>query len=598
MALVVGQYYRGNPKQKPEQWDSTSAVQATLFDRLRNKGINPNTLELAVPFWGPYFQDYSKHLIQKKLGSSMSYVDGKVVCGTTYDDANNVINLGDKINPVDNNWPGMTAIISAYWEGSSGYPGILINCPYGDYYGNFSFTYDATSYTDKITWRFGDNATIWTNQDPKVFGQSEHIACGKWSVGSYAYYYVDKTLIEYKSAPNGFRPANYTTYFNGYYRAGWRTTPNRYNFIFLFSTELSENDYYNIYDDPFYFWQPPTFRTYFDLAGGGATINFSLNFTNQSTTPDIRKNMNRAISTTLTNQSATQDIDNYVARALYASLLNQSSIEDIIVSISAIVNLAVSLSNQSTTNTIDTAISRNLVASITNQALTQDADLNITRGLFCDLTNQSSVADISITLAEIINFAASLSNQSATQDVDKIISRNLTAWLNGQSATINISTIIDRLINVAVANPSETNNITIAISGIIALAVGLSNQSATTEIDKFVYRDIAANLTNQSLTEDVAVSLANFIDLVCSISNQSDASDISKTIIRNLAANIQNESSSEEIIQRIIRELNVDLIGQSLTPDDITVILGALLIAASDILGIEITNELTGITIN
>ena len=61
MSLIVGPYYRGDPRIKPNQWGNFSAVQSALFHNLERMGIDPRTCQIAMPMWNPGDQrDYSK----------------------------------------------------------------------------------------------------------------------------------------------------------------------------------------------------------------------------------------------------------------------------------------------------------------------------------------------------------------------------------------------------------------------------------------------------------------------------------------------------------------------------------------------------------
>ena len=57
MSLIIGPYYRGDPRIKPNQWGDFSAVQSALFHNAEKLGIDPESIALAMPMWGPGQQE-------------------------------------------------------------------------------------------------------------------------------------------------------------------------------------------------------------------------------------------------------------------------------------------------------------------------------------------------------------------------------------------------------------------------------------------------------------------------------------------------------------------------------------------------------------
>jgi len=320
------------------------------------------------------------------------------------------------------------------------------------------------------------------------------------------------------------------------------------------------------------------------------TRALAVSLANQSDTTAIDRLISRLVAVSLQNQSSTSDIDSLTVRDLVAVLANQSATTDISQIVSRLLSAA--LTNQSGTTSIDQIVERLLSAALANQSGTTDIDHLMVRGLVANLTNISSTTDIAITIAGLFNLAVSLTNQSSTADIDFFM---------------------DRLLAANLTNTSSTTDIDVVLSNLVSLAANLTNQSDTSDIDYFMVRELAASLTNASDTTAIDIVLTDLISLACSLTNQSVTTGIDAKITRDLFASITNlsstsaleaifnialsvdignQSATSDIQQIITRSLSVDLTNQSLTSDDVAIILGVLALVASDVLSIEVAQDL------
>jgi len=208
--------------------------------------------------------------------------------------------------------------------------------------------------------------------------------------------------------------------------------------------------------------------------------------------------------------------------------------------------------------------------------------------LLANLTNATATSDVTQTIDRSIN--AALANSTNTLDVSQTITRDLTGMLSNATATTDINKTIIRDLTATLTNATNTTDIAVAISGMISLVVNLTNATSTTDITQTITRDISANLTNATATTDINVILGNVISLICSLTNQTSTTDLNVLKIRDLSATLQNATSTTDIQKTITRLLSANLTNQSATTD-IKVLLGALLILASDLLSLKINQD-------
>lgn len=251
MSLIVGQYYRGNPKQKPKQWGSYNGVQSVLKNRLENAGIP--TPVFYYPFWemAGKFRDIISGLhggdFSGELGWEENGVHVSNISTPGYSTLNNSFSASDNtpwtialtFKSKSNN---QTKVILAGYNNSVSY-GYLARYPGSKFRIRFVTAIDFTTITN-----FYNVTTI-------------IITCNGSKTNNITAY-QDGVLKDVKTSAStafdlnmiGTSNTTYTAENDIIYQLSAWDSCLTYSQVSLFSNNV------------FYYIQPPTFRTYFDLS--------------------------------------------------------------------------------------------------------------------------------------------------------------------------------------------------------------------------------------------------------------------------------------------------------------------------------------------
>lgn len=260
MSLIVGQYYRGNPKQKPKQWGSASAVFSNAKELLHKIGIT-HELSSFIPFWGPSFIDYVSY------NSANLYYGSFKHSGISPDSGNVNFNL---------------MLGSSIYVNTTGFTDFLVFTP--------------TSYTRENPgiWRSGTSSSgtsfhifqgaslrpwvmisgtdnIKPTSGASLVYNKQQVVSVSIKAGESVKYFLCGAL-EYTGSLAGSVTFDIYHLLRQYYN--YDHFKGSYSFFMSFDGKLHDDQVMFLQDNLFYLLQPPTFRTYFDLAEGGwSTIN-------------------------------------------------------------------------------------------------------------------------------------------------------------------------------------------------------------------------------------------------------------------------------------------------------------------------------------
>lgn len=253
MALISGQYYRGNPKQKPKQWGSASDVFSNAKELLHKIGIT-HELSSFIPFWGPSFIDY------------VSYNSANLYYGffehsgiSPYDsDINFNLMLGSRIYV--NTTVGFTDFLvftptshtgtnPGIWRSGTGSNGTSFHI----FQGSTLRPWVRISGTDNIKPTSGDSLVY----------NKQQVVSASIKAGESVKYFLCGAL-EYTGSLAG--SATFDIYHLLRQYIDYEHFKGSYSFFMSFDGKLHDNQVMFLQDNLFYLLQPPTFRTYFDLS--------------------------------------------------------------------------------------------------------------------------------------------------------------------------------------------------------------------------------------------------------------------------------------------------------------------------------------------
>lgn len=251
MSLISGLYYCGNPKQKPKQWGPFSTVRSVLRDRLEHLGISYEDVAIAIPVWestggiarsyGPSPYDLP---VNHWYGQSIFHGASETITGP----AIQIILKPFWSIFLDVKYRGVTSVDSAQLIEVGGVSG-------GDYFRMGSF--------------YGAIRTMHYNN---YAGIGLYVA--GFSNDQFSYVYTVRSNTDHRVFIDGVNAASDTTTSIGQ-GDSWRTdfkftsdSDNDWliNQIIVFYISLSDTQIADLTDRPWQLWQPPTFRTYFDLS--------------------------------------------------------------------------------------------------------------------------------------------------------------------------------------------------------------------------------------------------------------------------------------------------------------------------------------------
>lgn len=259
MSLIVGQYYRGDPKQKPKQWGSDSAVQSALYSNLKKLGIDPSVVALACPLWCPGNQhDYANNL--NGVSSGVNYYHGGqyfTTDNTITFAPNSAINNPDKftifirLNQFDIVYAD-TIFTKAIW-----YAKVMSASSR-----RIAFTIDLFGTDISRLYSYQPKNTL----DNLVFQWTgEHNLPANLGVLNFYRNGVLQTPDSTTAVTGGSTTNDDSSHD---LVIGNLTTSFMDQFVF-FRDALTFEQIESLNDNPWQLWQPPIFRAYFDLAESG-----------------------------------------------------------------------------------------------------------------------------------------------------------------------------------------------------------------------------------------------------------------------------------------------------------------------------------------
>ncbi len=118
-----GTYLRGLWKQKPQAYGPFSYVQSSLFHNAESMGIDPKSIALAMPMWGPGDQiDYSKNRLigTPVAGNTIQWRQEGIECNSSIGGRVEVLSFGDSPGSGD-----FTVIADVYHNSAGSYDTVM-----------------------------------------------------------------------------------------------------------------------------------------------------------------------------------------------------------------------------------------------------------------------------------------------------------------------------------------------------------------------------------------------------------------------------------------------------------------------------------------
>ena len=500
MSLIVGQYYRGNPKQKPKQWGSVSTVQATVFNNAEKIGINPSNIPIAIPFWelaGNIPYNYGQ-LGNPTLTGSYNWQDDGL--RLNYSDGLLTIPYGESL--INNT--AATAVFGVLINKNAelGSDALnIVNSLFGK--GIYSYASLTPSYYKRAVIRIFGTSTDSTTSIVNSPVDTKLNFCFSWDRG-YA-----ETLLK---GQDFFDRKTEEAYTDIIPTTGTTDVQIGGSGDAVFNMLCVVNDTVNsdfLIDNPYYLFQPPTFRTYFDLAEAGTTLSF----TSINSNSDLNNNFLSAIRLlNPTNISCFTEI----SASIISGLVNIINGNDL---------LADSQITQASVQAIRKLIGQEI------SSLSQITDIVISTAKQFNLTDLNS-------LTEVTNVVFSVINQINNND------------LLSNSQVINLAIDVIRQINInSIESISNITEVVLSITGGIR-GIDVEAQTEITSLALSILRVLKENnVESNSSVNEATLNVIHQLDFN-NISSLSEITDIVTVAGSNIG--IKDNNSLTQITQVIL----------------------------------------------
>lgn len=260
-------FLRQSYKQKPQAWGPVSSVQASIFKNAERIGIDPASIALAMPMWGPWNQlDYSKNNRIFTPGSGVTFSKNSL---KTTNDANGVIDLGSTFSP--NNVNNFTVIQSCKINTIDSFS---LSSRTSSLTGGFEFLIGSSSTYGNVNLRYTDAEAAKTSATATGLndGRYHQLTALLDSTNNTATFMVDSNIIDASlvlfgsitNTQNLFIDKRGTTY-----RAG------DHNYLWIASAIWTTSQIAYLSDNP-YFLLPRVAPVFYSVPGGAITITTSL----------------------------------------------------------------------------------------------------------------------------------------------------------------------------------------------------------------------------------------------------------------------------------------------------------------------------------
>jgi len=530
MSLIVGQYYRGDPKQKPKQWGPVSTVQSEVFYKTTKLGIDPAHLVLYNPCWNGGNQYNYGYVPTIGTNTNAQYTNNKL----NFNAINSNLNYGS--NPGLNNLPALTIItqMTPLGGGENGY-GCIYEKSNTDTSGARFRTTDINALHFRADYSSADLRKYTTNSAYTLGSKYTFTLTWDGSPNSNGVaIYIDGTEESYIVDENGSgdRVSDASNdLIIGQRTDGDRTIDADMDYIMVFSSVLTIDQQLFIYENPYYLIQPPTFRTYFDLAETGTTLSFS--------------NIN-------SNSNLNNDIL-FAIRLLSPNNLNCfTEISDSI--ISGLVNILrgndVSNDSQITQASVY-AIKKLLGQEISSLSQITDASLNAIKSV--GLTDINALSEVTTIVFSVLRQLTKEDISSSTQVTNSSITKGKNLFGNDISSATQILDLSIDIIKKIQANSiesiSDITDVVLSITGGIS-GINLESQTEIISIVLSVLRALKQNnIKSESLVEECTLNIIHQLN----IDNINSLSSITDIVLESGAViGINDDISLSQITNAVI----------------------------------------------
>ncbi len=467
-------------KQKPQAWGPVSSVQASIFKNAEIIGIDPTSIVLAMPMWGPGNQlDYSKNNRIFTPGSGVTFSQNSL---KTTNDANGVIDLGSTFSP--NNVNNFTVIQSCKINTIDSFS---LSSRTNTSAGGFEFLIGSSSTYGNVNLRYTDDETAKTSATATGLnnGRYHQLTALLDSTNNTATFMVDSNIIDASlvlfgsitNTQNLFIDKRGTTY-----RAG------DHNYLWIASAIWKTSQIAHLSDNP-YFLLHRVAPVFYSVPGGAITIITSLD----------GKVIIRTATAALLDCMAS--IKNNAGNILDGAAVVSTTKTDAIDGKTILKSVASSIfdSKASVLSVASLLLDGNAIVSDTGAALF-DGKGTVKDSAY-DLVDGKSI--IKSTNAAILD-GKSIFLSTGTPVIDGKIIVNAegfsSAFLDGKTSIKSVATnYLDGLIYIG--NAADKN---IDGKAIIKSSVGLTIDGKTT------IQDVASNLLDGSAS--ILTSIANIVD--------------------------------------------------------------------------------------
>lgn len=320
MSLVSGLYFRGDPKQKPKQWGPASLVQTAFLGACEKLCINHQHIIFACPMWekaGIKHYNYAPKTNVQTIavtGTAGTWEKEKFFLNSTssyrtyYDFSSGIITQSPKT-------------ISFLYDKSKD-SNESKSLTYANYYFYCNTSVDES---DEVSFRIANGALEATGIN---LTDITAIALTWTNLGVDVRGYVNSQIVYEKT---GLAARNYYPRF--YLPGNTSDTHGAYENFLCVDDVLNHDTIYALQENPWQLWQPPTFRTYFDIAGDGVISASCFDDVALSISSAKQAVFSALSSESLSLSVADQNMGNFISSLI--DQINMSVVSDRSVSVNA-----------------------------------------------------------------------------------------------------------------------------------------------------------------------------------------------------------------------------------------------------------------------
>lgn len=261
-------------EQKPKPWGPASVVHASMLDNVEKTGIDPVSLYMANPHWGPGKQhDYAN----KQVGVLSGVTFEKNALAYNRDNDYVAFPRNSKIEPSS----GITCLVYGVFDnpGSNSYNQFLAKHKntWSEPYYSYTFRYSSATKKYECQINVGGVRKEIASDLEYQADYGKYVCVGfSWGDDGYLRLWKNGEVIGSKSIGSGSITYYDTPLYLGYtnsYASG--RLAGLLDQTLLFNCQLTSDQIACMTSSPWGIWQPPTFRTYFIPSGDVPIFNIA-----------------------------------------------------------------------------------------------------------------------------------------------------------------------------------------------------------------------------------------------------------------------------------------------------------------------------------